>query len=39
VKRETMHVQGISYWAPANIGPYSQSVVVSKTNDILLCIF
>lgn len=29
VKRETMHVQGISYWAPANIGPYSQSVVVS----------
>ncbi|KAI8365387.1 uncharacterized protein BYT42DRAFT_589729 [Radiomyces spectabilis] len=29
VPRETMHVQGISYWAPANIGPYSQSVVVS----------
>lgn len=28
VKRDTMHVQGISYWAPANIGPYSQSVVV-----------
>ncbi|KAI9485802.1 MAG: ATP binding domain 4-like protein [Benjaminiella poitrasii] len=27
VKRDTMHVQGISYWAPANIGPYSQSVV------------
>ncbi|KAI8083416.1 hypothetical protein BDF21DRAFT_397679 [Thamnidium elegans] len=27
VKRETMHVQGLSYWAPANIGPYSQSVV------------
>ncbi|KAI8367755.1 hypothetical protein BD560DRAFT_454888 [Blakeslea trispora] len=27
VKRETMHVQGISYWAPANIGPYSQSVI------------
>ncbi|KAL0136907.1 ATP binding domain 4-like protein [Mucor lusitanicus] len=26
VKRDTMHVQGISYWAPANIGPYSQSV-------------
>eukprot|EP00053_Salpingoeca_punica_P019891 m.204166 g.204166 ORF g.204166 m.204166 type:complete len:721 (-) comp17743_c0_seq3:4374-6536(-) len=21
-----MHVQGISYWAPANIGPYSQAV-------------
>ena len=30
VKRDTMHVQGISYWAPANIGPYSQSIVVSK---------
>ncbi|GAN05456.1 meiotically up-regulated 71 protein [Mucor ambiguus] len=29
VKRDTMHVQGISYWAPANIGPYSQSVVAS----------
>ncbi|CEP12589.1 hypothetical protein [Parasitella parasitica] len=26
-RRDTMHVQGISYWAPANIGPYSQSVV------------
>ncbi|KAF9916045.1 hypothetical protein BX616_004751 [Lobosporangium transversale] len=22
--RQTLHVQGISYWAPANIGPYSQ---------------
>lgn len=31
VKRDTMHVQGISYWAPANIGPYSQSIVVSHT--------
>lgn len=30
VKRETMHVQGLSYWAPANIGPYSQSVVVGS---------
>ena len=28
IKRETMHVQGVSYWAPANIGPYSQSVIV-----------
>ncbi|KAI9332713.1 hypothetical protein DFJ73DRAFT_664006 [Zopfochytrium polystomum] len=27
-QRETMHVQGISYWAPANIGPYSQTVKV-----------
>jgi diphthine-ammonia ligase len=23
--KETLHVQGISYWAPANIGPYSQA--------------
>lgn len=28
-RRHTMHVQGISHWAPANIGPYSQSVRVS----------
>lgn len=25
----TMHVQGVSHWAPANIGPYSQAVRVS----------
>jgi len=31
VKRRTgLHVQGLSYWAPANIGPYSQGVVVSR---------
>lgn len=30
VKRDVMHVQGISYWAPANIGPYSQSIIVSS---------
>ncbi|GJJ72211.1 diphthine-ammonia ligase [Entomortierella parvispora] len=24
-KRQTLHVQGMSYWAPANIGPYSQA--------------
>ncbi|KAF9954290.1 ATP binding domain 4 [Modicella reniformis] len=23
--RRTLHVQGMSYWAPANIGPYSQA--------------
>ncbi|KAF9353751.1 hypothetical protein BGX34_011395 [Mortierella sp. NVP85] len=23
--RRTLHIQGISYWAPANIGPYSQA--------------
>ena len=28
VPRHTMHVQSISHWAPANIGPYSQSVQV-----------
>lgn len=27
--RQTMHVQSISHWAPANIGPYSQSARVS----------
>ena len=26
--RQALHVQGLSYWAPANIGPYSQAVVV-----------
>ncbi|XP_054259773.1 uncharacterized protein LOC128984473 isoform X2 [Macrosteles quadrilineatus] len=26
VARHTMHVQTISHWAPANIGPYSQAV-------------
>lgn len=27
-RRSALHVQGISYWAPANIGPYSQAVMV-----------
>lgn len=27
-RRKGLHVQGRSYWAPANIGPYSQSVSV-----------
>lgn len=27
--RSALHVQSISYWAPANIGPYSQAVMVS----------
>jgi len=27
--RHSMHVQGMSHWAPANIGPYSQCVWVS----------
>ena len=25
-----MHVQSISHWAPANIGPYSQAVKVME---------
>lgn len=28
--REALHVQSISYWAPANIGPYSQAVKVIR---------
>lgn len=27
-KRQGLHVQGRSYWAPANIGPYSQAISV-----------
>ena len=26
--RQAHHVQGLSYWAPANIGPYSQAILV-----------
>lgn len=29
-ERVTMHVQGISHWAPANIGPYSQAVKIGE---------
>ncbi|XP_067011966.1 uncharacterized protein [Anabrus simplex] len=28
IRKHTMHVQGVSHWAPANIGPYSQAVRV-----------
>jgi len=28
--RKVLHVQGWSHWAPANIGPYSQAVLVRK---------
>ena len=28
--REVMHVQSISNWAPANIGPYSQATKVIR---------
>ena len=40
-KRETMHVQSISHWAPANIGPYSQATRLSDyiyvAGQIALC--
>lgn len=29
-RRHTMHVQSISHWAPANIGPYSQSTRIGE---------
>ncbi|XP_041469317.1 diphthine--ammonia ligase-like [Lytechinus variegatus] len=28
--RTTMHVQGYSHWAPANVGPYSQAVQIGS---------
>ncbi|XP_060118097.1 diphthine--ammonia ligase isoform X2 [Heteronotia binoei] len=33
-QKQIMHVQSISHWAPANIGPYSQCVQVG---DVLYC--
>lgn len=32
--RKALHVQGLSYWAPANIGPYSQAIIVSKSEKL-----
>lgn len=29
VAKESLHVESISYWAPANIGPYSQCMALS----------
>ena len=29
-QRTALHVQSLSYWAPANIGPYSQAVLVDE---------
>lgn len=29
-ERQSLHVQGLSYWAPANIGPYSQAITVRR---------
>ncbi|KAM9777262.1 diphthine--ammonia ligase [Neosynchiropus ocellatus] len=33
-RREAMHVQSLSHWAPANIGPYSQAV---RVDDWVFC--
>ncbi|XP_053142560.1 diphthine--ammonia ligase isoform X3 [Hemicordylus capensis] len=33
-QKQVMHVQSISHWAPANIGPYSQCIQVG---DVLYC--
>ncbi|XP_030641198.1 diphthine--ammonia ligase [Chanos chanos] len=30
-RRETLHVQSLSHWAPANTGPYSQAVRVEES--------
>lgn len=33
--KQNMHVQSISHWAPANIGPYSQCVQVGYINQVV----
>lgn len=33
--RHALHVQGLSYWAPANIGPYSQAVTVRHFQSVI----
>lgn len=44
-QRHTMHVQSISHWAPANIGPYSQSTRIGEITyiaglyTIWICLF
>lgn len=35
-QRSALHVQGLSYWAPANIGPYSQAIAVRAESRISL---
>ena len=34
---KTLHVQSISHWAPANIGPYSQAKKVLVMLEFLKC--
>uniref|UniRef100_A0AAX7T5U2 Diphthine--ammonia ligase n=1 Tax=Astatotilapia calliptera TaxID=8154 RepID=A0AAX7T5U2_ASTCA len=33
-QKEALHVQSLSHWAPANIGPYSQAL---RINDVVFC--
>lgn len=33
-RREALHVQSLSHWAPANIGPYSQAL---RVNELVFC--
>ncbi|KAF9425851.1 hypothetical protein BGZ94_007161 [Podila epigama] len=35
--RKTLHVQGMSYWAPANIGPYSQATEDTPAPLLAIC--
>ncbi|CAL8296668.1 unnamed protein product, partial [Arctogadus glacialis] len=34
IQREALHVQSLSHWAPANIGPYSQAL---RVGDCVFC--
>ena len=37
--RQSLHVQGLSYWAPANIGPYSQAITVRQSLTTHFCLY
>lgn len=37
-RKRSMHVQSVSHWAPANIGPYSQCVQVSLSTGVMFLI-
>ncbi|SCV72945.1 BQ2448_6870 [Microbotryum intermedium] len=34
--RQNLHVQSLSYWASANIGPYSQSITIDEKRSIFI---
>lgn len=38
-RKQAMHVQSISHWAPANIGPYSQSTQVTHAINASLKVY